>query len=299
MTTQSWNTNLSHANDAGFRAWGLEVSTRLAAIGLVQTADTGQVNWATVTRPVANTYNAYEIWRFNDTMQATAPVFIKIEYGTGGSPTAPSMRVTVATGSNGSGTLTGTSTSAHKVVAENIPASIVNNYPSFACATDGQAWICNKYGLSGSAHAAMFFHVKRTCDSAGVPDGRGVTLKGRNSTTTSNAQPICQSIKFSPGTVYTADTSSGAFCVNPHDRATSVVGGNTQVFMHWNPIDGTSPEWASCSMLQSEASFGTAFPGITLVGVSAPHNYLALGNAVGRAGPTTQTNALGMCVVYE
>ncbi len=36
MTTATTNTPISHADDAGFRAWGAELSGMLAAVGLVQ-----------------------------------------------------------------------------------------------------------------------------------------------------------------------------------------------------------------------------------------------------------------------
>ena len=104
-TPANW-TNAS--SDANFRAWGLYVSTQLAAVGHIQTADTGQINWTTVSNPGAtNTYAGYEIWRFADALQATAPVFIKIEYGESATIDAPSMRIQFGSGSDGAGALTG------------------------------------------------------------------------------------------------------------------------------------------------------------------------------------------------
>src|ERR1043165_7959340 len=98
MTTQSWSSVVDHSGDAGFRAWGSELSTKLAAAGLVQTSDTGQINWATVTGPGTNTAGGYEIWRFAD-----STLYLKMEYGTAtGSASAPGLWCTVGTGSNGS-----------------------------------------------------------------------------------------------------------------------------------------------------------------------------------------------------
>jgi hypothetical protein len=37
-------------------AWGSGIAAQIAAMGLVQTSDTGQINWATVTRPAINTF---------------------------------------------------------------------------------------------------------------------------------------------------------------------------------------------------------------------------------------------------
>lgn len=99
--------------DALFRSWGTMMSSALSGIGLVQTSDTGQINWSTATWPGTNTTAAgYEVWRFDDSLQSSAPIFMKIEYGRGVVNTGSvfMFRVSVASGSNGSGTLTGAAT---------------------------------------------------------------------------------------------------------------------------------------------------------------------------------------------
>src|ERR1035437_4296358 len=76
------------ASDANFRSFCQSVNAAMVAAGWVQTADTGQVNNSTVTNPAASGYwspgywagGAYEIWRMNDALQSTYPVFLKIEY---------------------------------------------------------------------------------------------------------------------------------------------------------------------------------------------------------------------------
>lgn len=100
--------NLS--DDATFRSWAQGIHDALLALGLVQTADTGQINLATALKPTVSTTAAgYEIWRFNDALQAVAPIFLKIEYGSGSSVTVPEVWITVGAGSNGAGVLTGAS----------------------------------------------------------------------------------------------------------------------------------------------------------------------------------------------
>jgi hypothetical protein len=95
-------------SDATFRTWGSAISAAMASIGWVQASDTGQINWTTVVKPAAiNTAAGYEIWRMNDTLQATKPVFLKIEYGCSSAVSVPVMWITVGTGTNGTGTLTG------------------------------------------------------------------------------------------------------------------------------------------------------------------------------------------------
>jgi hypothetical protein len=95
------------AGNAEFRAWAQGIHDGLASFAdLTQTADTGQINIATANRPAANGVAGYEVWRFNDAMQATMPVFFKLEYGIDNSPTLPQLIITIGKGSNGAGTIT-------------------------------------------------------------------------------------------------------------------------------------------------------------------------------------------------
>lgn len=101
--------NLDTTSDtAGFRLWGKAISDAIAAQGWVKTADTGQIDWATVTTSAASTSYGYEIWRAADTLAATYPIFLKLEYGTGAkssAPWCPQVWATVGMASNGAGTL--------------------------------------------------------------------------------------------------------------------------------------------------------------------------------------------------
>lgn len=153
-----WN-NVSTAN---FRAWGLYVSTQLAAVGLVKTADTGQIDWTTVVAPGGvDTYMGYEIWRFNDSLQATAPVFIKIEYGSSGTASAPGVRIQFGSGSNGSGTLTGNLSSQY-------PSAVVSITTNAVVVGSGNTnRFCIAAGFTLTGGYGMFFGFERSKDAAG------------------------------------------------------------------------------------------------------------------------------------
>lgn len=96
-----------HGSDAQFQTWGAQVNAALTAAGLTNTSDTGQINWSTVVRATSNTDAGYEIWRLNDTLQASRPCFLKFRYGTTSSTDRPRLLVDIGEGSNGSGSLTG------------------------------------------------------------------------------------------------------------------------------------------------------------------------------------------------
>lgn len=84
------------------------ISQALRAVA-PRTADTGQLTLATMNGtgsvPASTTY--YEIYAFADALQASKPIYVRIEYVTSANSLYTSMNVAVGTGTNGSGTLTG------------------------------------------------------------------------------------------------------------------------------------------------------------------------------------------------
>lgn len=107
MTISASTLTLDHTSDAAFRVWGSQMNAVLAAAGLTNTSDTGQINWGSVTRAGTNADAGYEIWRWNDTAHSTTPLFLKFRYGTYTVTDRGRLRIDIGEGSNGSGTLTG------------------------------------------------------------------------------------------------------------------------------------------------------------------------------------------------
>lgn len=135
MTTTTWSTVFTNNSDANFRAWGGGLSTALAAVGMVKTSDTGQINWTTVTAPLAsNTQQGYEIWRFNDSLQATAPIFLRIGYGSGSAAATPSLWMTIGKASDGAGTITGV---IQTVLQGHCGVNNASVFTSYASCSDG------------------------------------------------------------------------------------------------------------------------------------------------------------------
>lgn len=155
-------------NDAEFRAFGQPISAFLAAAGLVQTADTGQINWTTVTKPATtNTVAGYEIWRFNDALQATAPVFLKLEYGTG-TTNVPSFWITVGSGSDGTGNLTGVLSTRTQT---NCNTSITGTRNFYLSAAAGRLALVSD---AASATQMIVIVIERTKDATGADTAEGV-----------------------------------------------------------------------------------------------------------------------------
>lgn len=97
MATQEFYLSFLTGSDAAFRAWINTWHTKLAAIGLVRLTEGSPIDKTTVTRPVGsnNLTNSVinlgsdvvagtDIWRFDDALQGTKPVFIKFYYSVHG-----------------------------------------------------------------------------------------------------------------------------------------------------------------------------------------------------------------------
>lgn len=91
-----------------FKQVGQYLHDFFTGLGYVQTADTGQVNWSTIVAVPASTTSVYEIWRFDDALQATNPVFFRVDYiNLNGSYNQMGLAFTFGQGTNGSGTMFG------------------------------------------------------------------------------------------------------------------------------------------------------------------------------------------------
>lgn len=151
-----------NSTDANFRLWGKAISDQLAAGGWVKTSDTGQIDWATVTKPTtANTSQGYEIWRSNDAGGGINQIYLKLEYGGASPVTKPSIWHTVGFASNGSGTLTGNTSTRTQLT---MPATATTTtYTSYLSATAGR--FCFLL-FSDYTTGAMGLFLERTLDSS-------------------------------------------------------------------------------------------------------------------------------------
>lgn len=281
MTTASTSTVLDQSTDAAFRIWVQEIITQLVSTcGITQTADTGQINTATVTRAaVVNTAAGYVILRFNDTLQATVPVFIKLEFGSGATqPTAAQMFITLGTGSNGSGTLTGTTTTRVACGNGQIAGSLVTSFTSRFVYNStfgylGCAWKQNAETTAGTNGFHGGFVVFRSNDTTGAANADGVVLITNSTTLVGvNNGAFMQSIGFAAATAYPPTLANGASFLGanggngfPFGLTTSTQAGNsyTVPVLYMVPIINVS----ACNSLPliAEAAIGSSFTE-TLVG---------------------------------
>lgn len=283
MTTLSWATPADHTSDAGFRAWGSELSAKLQAAGLVQTADTGQINWATATRPGSvNTAAGYEIYRFDDALQATAPLYIKLEYGTGNVADRPTIWVSVGTGTNGAGTLTGSVSSRNVASFFNTPGNDGVSRPSYLCVKDGFVGLAWKYGLctvQSNNKAYFYFGVARTVDDAGAETGDGFYVLRRLTSTAASGGTVVESVSYADGV---QASQNGYYAMVPGNVSSSAVGADKQVYKCYGIMPRVRPIMQAAVVISAEYPVGTTFEA-ALVGATT-RTYLSLGDGTNYAG---------------
>lgn len=180
------------STDALFRQWGSGIKAQLTVCGLTQASDTGQIDWSTVTLPGTSTYGGYEIWDFESYK-------LKMEYGIGGAATRPALRVSLGTGTNGTGTLTGQFTGATSValVVSASKSGTGDMLPSYCCVVDGGLYLWNNLDAS-TATFGIGLGVECTLDASGAPTADGAVIIGRYGTSNNVLQvlPVAGTVPY-------------------------------------------------------------------------------------------------------
>lgn len=293
MTTYTTSSVLDQSTDAGFQAWGTEFNAALAAVGLTQTTDTGQIDWTSVTRPSgANTFAGYEIWAFNDTLQSTAPIFIRMHYGTNNyGQAAPGITVQLGTGTDGAGNLTGHTTPECCICQGSAPPNNVS-YTSRFCysATQGYLGVAWKQGAGNGGMDQTFggMYIMRSNDSTGAPTGEAViqVAASANNSGWANTNSFACVLNFSSGQLFPQYTPSNYFqsygsywALWPLGALSTSDGSDVSVF----------PGFVNIPKIMATANFGIALYGEIAVGStvsvaivgSTPHTFLAVGRNMG------------------
>ncbi len=185
------------ANDAGFRAL-ITVISNAFATAWVQTSDTGQINLSTVLKPTgAQTMMGYQIWRMNDALQATAPCYVKMEYGAGWDTASLALGITIGTGSDGAGNITGSLVSpTNRITAGMYNSGNVTYTSRFSVDTNR---IC-MYLFYGASYP-MIIAIERTHNSAGGDTAAGVMFYGAFNWWNNTSPYYCPNFTMQPGII--------------------------------------------------------------------------------------------------
>ena len=229
MTIYTFSAPPSNSTTTNFRLWGKGISDALTAVGVVKTADTGQIDWTTVAAPAtANTVMGYEIRTLTDNVGM--PVYIKITYGSGSATGTPSLPITIGTGTDGAGNLTGNITPSAAFSPGSNSTSNMNCFAS----SDGSTYMT--LGLWMDTAGGLFpqgISVARTRDNFGNATATGVQLLAAYLDGSSNGNRHQSFIpKLGTGSTYTYlnnNVSVSFHCAAP-SGGTGNVGGNLGVF---------------------------------------------------------------------
>ncbi len=150
MATVTGNYVLDNSSLANFQSWTSVIYDAFIALGWIQTADTGQAAYPIAAVP-SNTY-VYWIFRTNGPLHATLPIYIKV--GLGYSSTSPRIQVTIGTGSDGTGTITGNVCSSPPwTITHNASNAGATTYP---CYFSGDADEFRMYMWQGNTYGTLF-----------------------------------------------------------------------------------------------------------------------------------------------
>lgn len=189
MATKFDNTTQpSNSTDATLRAWATFIHDLFVTTGgWVQTADTGQINLGTVTTSAsANSKRGYDILRMDDSLQATYPIYLRIDYGTGATANNPAVWITLGTGSDGAGNITnklfdgGASSACTFGTSANGTGITLNNYGSASTSR-----VVVGMFITTTTSRVLTFGIERTKDASGADTGAGIIMHGCSGTNAS------------------------------------------------------------------------------------------------------------------
>lgn len=170
MTVVAVNLAPDNTTDTTFRSWGKPVSDAFTSFGIIKTNDTGQIDWSTVIKPAANAVAGYEMRQFTDSLQATAPLFFKIEYGADAS-SRPQIWIQFGRGSNGTGGLTGVTTTRQAI--NTAAGGITTPFPCILSGSTNRFLIVLWFTL---ANGVIFVSCERMKDISGNDTAEGAMI---------------------------------------------------------------------------------------------------------------------------
>lgn len=296
MATSSWAFSADHQNDAGFRAWVADFITHLGTVGLTQTADTGQINTATVTRPGTNSDGGFATFHDNDTLHGSAPIYYRFNFGTDAVAARPRIQVIVGTSTNGSGTVGGTALTGTLACSAATGTATGSSFQNYMCKNDYGFWFSWQVGSPAAALAFAYFAIGRTCDAAGVATVTGAHIQYPNAATAAGGTGSNQSLRFAASAaVYTATTNPAAMIPGP-DQAT-LVGANTQVFPFWGWSPAVYPVIAMGIVRTAETAELATFTA-TIFG-STSHTYINSGRQGAQGWTAATATNWGRAMIWE
>jgi len=267
MAVASFTAKAASSTDALLRDWGSKLSAAIQAVGLVKTSDTGQIDWNTVVN--GTMVRGYEIFRFNDTLQATAPIFLKLEYG--GNSTLVVFKTTVGKGTDGAGNITGVLHAALSTSSGGF--DITNDYVSYVSSGDGSMLNFALFPAWNAAYSPMLkFSLERSRDAGGNPTTTGTfcyRFAGGSATSDGNRSEASNYSTGQTNTINRCAINTGYEI----GQTTTLNNGTSTMLFNAEVVNPARQKWKPRSILSYAYADAGMLQTISVGGV----NYLTLG----------------------
>lgn len=273
---------IDHTSDAGFRAWAQEFDACIVSAGWLHTADTGQVDLTTAARPAAGSYAGYKTYTDPSSVQGTAPIILRVRYGTANVATYPQIAIQIGSQTNGAGTLTGaillTETTAFR---QAVPVSTVANYKTYLCYKDGYLSITFKVGATSTGLGHFSIHRSMLADHTVVAEAVELYTLG------TSGGSVANQITFTPLQIIAAST--GIAYIPPGQNISSLSGLDIQTYKHYMSCPRTRCNPCKMTVNITNVPEGTVFD--QALTDSTDHTYRCLGiyagTSIGVGAPST------------
>jgi len=157
MGQHAFSGNFSMTTQANYNALMGFVRASILADGWTLSTDTGQTDPTSAALPAANTDTVHEIYK---SPTGLTPIYQRISYQRDASNT-PQLVVQVGTGTNGTGTLTGVTSTSRTLASQSTPAA----GHAYVSASDG--WLTIAMDINNGA-LGLVYVLDRSVDATGV-----------------------------------------------------------------------------------------------------------------------------------
>lgn len=281
--------------DGHWQAWVTAIINNFTNAGWLRTSDTGQINEVTTTRPLAaNTFQGFAVLQMNDSLQSTKPVFVRIDFGSNAFQQKwPALKIQVAQGSNGSGTLTGALSTQEFICAHDADDSTPRNCPS----SGDTNRIMQVFFINSSSNMMLGFSIERTKNTDGTDSNEGILFStwGKDAgISTVHAYSI---YLFTAG-AWTRDTISNMF--TPANATTGVLGVKVATFPQFPRNGGTfmNPGMNYLCYYNGDVTQGTQ-SAIPVYGATPNYYFLGAAKIAMTAVARGSIANTGLCMRYE
>ena len=306
MATSLQNLVCDSSTLTNFKAWAQAIGTFIGTTaGWLQSGDTGQVNWSTISSVPGSGAYVYEIWEPND---ALSNFYLKIEYGNlSGGSNCPTVRLTIAQSTNGAGTL-----------SSPLIGPYTTNQSTFTAPSTTATYECRLSGAPGRLsillwrlggnNCAQAFAAERSVNSSGTYVGTYVTLfTSGNAGGQNHMQVNQQTLHFTLGAApaqSVAQTSNpiGGLAVRAFNSNSGLSGAfNSSVpfdtmapFIGYFDYPSTCVGISATSAVPEGTVFTTTLYGSTRTYIGTYSGYLGLNAYIGSSNVTNT-----LCMRYD